>query len=75
MARKIQLQVFDENFRDYYDREKDAFVIFAGNKYDDFLINTHAEIVDFDGKSWICWLYSLDYDPAINAYKLEYKTL
>lgn len=70
---KINLQRFDNNFADCYDMENDTFVIYAGMKGKQFEIATTAEITDYQGNKYICWLWAVSYLPELGCYKLEYK--
>lgn len=69
----LMLQKFDDNFEDFYDSEKDEFIIYAGKKNADFAIATQAKIHHYNKKTWKCWLVSAEYVPTIDAYKLTYK--
>lgn len=70
---EIKLQTFDDNFADYFDAEKEAYVIYAGKHGDNFNITTQATIIDDYNLSWHCYLYAAEYIPSIDAYELLYK--
>lgn len=70
---EIKLQTFDDNFADYFDAEKEAYVIYAGKSGDDFNIPTQATIIDDNNTSWNCYLFAAEYVPTIDAYELLYK--
>lgn len=69
----ITLQKFDEKFCDYYDREQEAYIIYAGDSKTDFIIKTREQIKDFDGFITNCWLYKAEYIPQLDCYELTYK--
>lgn len=69
----IRLRSFDEHFEDFYDSEKEAYIVYAGKAAADFNIATSASIVDYDGLTWNCYLFAAEYIPSIDAYELTYK--
>ena len=70
----ITLQKFDDKFEDYYDSEKDNFIVYAGRKHDkEFGVELDAQIQDYNGTVWNCYLWRAEYIPHLDAYELEYK--
>lgn len=70
----ITLQKFDDKFEDFYDSEKDSFIIYAGRKHANcFDIETDTQIKDYNSTVWNCYLWRAEYIPTIDAYELEYK--
>ena len=73
MKETIKLQHFDDNFEDFWDSEKEAFIVYAGKLGADFDIKTEAIIVDYNGVTWNCWLANAEYIPSMDMYELTYK--
>lgn len=69
----IIMERFDDNFADYYDMEKDSYIIYAGRGKIDFDISVKANIQDAAGTIWHCYLWKAEYVPHLDAYELEYK--
>lgn len=70
----ITLQKFDDKFEDFYDSEKDSFIIYAGRKHANcFDVETDTQIKDYNNTVWNCYLWRAEYIPTIDAYELEYK--
>lgn len=70
----ITLQRFDDKFEDFYDSEKDSFIVYAGRKQANcFDIATDTQIKDYNGTIWNCYLWRAEYLPKMDCYELEYK--
>lgn len=64
---KLTIQMLDG---DYWDGEKNRFVIHYGDKA---TFPSDATIIDDDGVSWNCYLVSVKYYARENIYTAEFK--
>lgn len=69
----IKLQKFDDNFEDYYDSENKCFVLYAGTRGFNGVIEPDIKIEDYDGVLWDCYLWAAEYIPAMDTYEIKYK--
>lgn len=65
-----QVKVIELLGDDYFDAERDVFVINTGNAA---MFPTEAKIND-DGVIWDCYLWRVRYYPKRDIYTAEYKT-
>lgn len=69
----IKLQKFDDKFEDYYDSEKGLFVLYAGTRGFQGIIEPDIKIEDYNGAIWDCYLVKAEYIPALDMYEIKYK--
>lgn len=71
--KKLKLQKFDDNFKDYYDTKDKCFIVYVGNRNFDGNIEPKLQIEDDESKIWNCWLFTAKYISTIDAYEVKYK--